>query len=282
MRLTLLIALTMCAFAANSLLNRAAVGEGHIDAMSFAQIRLLAGAGVLAALCRLRGLPLRQERRMSLLGSASLTIYMIGFSLAYQSLDAGIGALILFGAVQIAMFGWGAATGGRVTTGQVLGAAVAFAGLAYVVWPAGTLQVPPAGAALMAAAGLGWAAYSLAGRQAREPLQATAVNFLWSSAMTLPVLLALGGGLVTVPGAVLAAVSGTLTSGLGYALWYRVLPQISAPVAATVQLSVPVIAILAGAALLGEAVGLRLALGAAAVLGGIALVIRAAPRAAKA
>ncbi|KIC12242.1 membrane protein [Leisingera sp. ANG-M1] len=284
MRLFLLVSLTMTAFAANSILGREAIGGGYMDATGFGLWRLVSGALMLALLCRLRGLETwtraRLMRPASLWGGAALTLYMAGFTLAYQDLDAGLGALVLFGVVQISMFLWGAVKGAPATGLRVAGAALAFGGLAYVVWPQEGAGVPLAASLLMAASGLGWGIYSLLGRGARAPLAATAVNFAWSSVMMLPVLLLAGGGSVVSPyGVFLAALSGAVTSGLGYALWYRVLPQLLPAVAATVQLSVPVIAILAGAALLGEAVGLRLVFGTMAVLGGIALVVLRAPAA---
>ncbi|MCB4458359.1 DMT family transporter [Leisingera sp. McT4-56] len=277
MRLFLLVSLTMAAFAANSILSRLAIGAGHMDAGSFGLLRLASGAAMLVILCRVQGLAVRQDLRASLQGGAALTLYIAGFSLAYQQLDAGLGALVLFGVVQVSMFLWGAVRGTAVSAGQVAGAVLAFLGLAYVVWPDGSGTAPLGASLLMAAAGLGWGIYSILGRGAAQPLAATAVNFLWSTAMFLPVALWLGGSTVSLYGAVLAVLSGAVTSGMGYALWYRLLPQILPAVAATVQLSVPVIAILAGAALLGESIGLRLVFGSAAVLGGIALVVRLAP-----
>ncbi|TLP58449.1 DMT family transporter [Parasedimentitalea maritima] len=279
MRLVALTVLVMMAFAANSVLNRMAVGAGEIGAMEFALVRLVAGAATLLMLCRYRRQRIAQPARLSLLGGGSLALYMIGFSLAYRSLDAGLGALILFGVVQITMFGWGALRGAAVSSGQYLGAVVAFGGLAYVLWPAGSVQVPLIGAAFMAAAGLGWAIYSLLGRQVKTPLAATTMNFLWASVMVVPLVWLLGEAeRVSVFGAGLAVAAGAVTSGLGYALWYRVLPQLQPAVAATVQLSVPVIAMMAGVVGLGEVLTLRLLIGTLVVLGGIALVIMAAPR----
>lgn len=274
MQLIALVFLVLIAFAANSVLGRMAIGWGYMDALGFGLLRLASGAVMLALLCRLRGLRLRQPLVSSLMGGVALTLYMIGFCLAYQGLDAGIGALILFGVVQIAMFGWGAATGNRVSVGQLLGAGIAFAGLAYVIWPDGSLEVRFWDAVLMGVSGLGWAAYTLVGRGLRDPLVASAVNFLWATAMMLPfVLLLEGGTLITTPGVGLAIVSGAVTSGLGYALWYRVLPHLQPALAATIQLSVPVLAILGGVVFLAEPLGLRLVLGTLAVLAGIALVI---------
>ncbi len=279
MQLLALVLLVLIAFAANSVLGRMAISWGYMDALGFGLLRLAAGAAMLVLLCGLRGRSLRQPLIPSLKGGAALTLYMIGFCLAYQGLDAGLGALILFGVVQIAMFGWGALRGSHPSVGQLAGASVAFAGLAYVIWPDESLQVPIWDASLMGLSGLGWAAYSLIGRGVRDPLAASAVNFLWATAMMLPFVWGLqGGGLITVPGIGLAVVSGAVTSGLGYALWYRVLPRLQPAVAATIQLSVPVLAILGGVIFLAEPVGLRLVLGTLGVLAGIALVIWAPNR----
>ncbi len=280
MRLFLLTALTMCAFAANSILNRLAIDSGAADPAGFAVVRVLAGAAVLAALVFLRGgrLPLGNTRRI--VGAGSLSLYMIGFSIAYLTLDAGLGALILFGVVQITMFAVTSVTGTTPGARQIAGAAIALTGLAWVLWPSGEVRVDPAGAALMSAAGMGWAIYSLVGRSEPDALAGTAANFV----VALPVtgLVLLFGGTdwhMTVNGHLLAALSGGVTSGMGYALWYRVLPQLAPTTAAVVQLSVPIIAIAGGVALLGEIASLRLVLGAVLVLGGIALaVLRLQPR----
>ncbi|WP_271949187.1 DMT family transporter [Ruegeria faecimaris] len=274
MRLFLLTALTMCAFAANSILNRMAVEGGDSDPAGFAVMRVLAGALMLAVLVLIRGgsLPLRSPRRF--IGAGALSLYMIGFSIAYLTLDAGLGALILFGIVQITMFVATAVTGNSPTRQQLLGAAIALGGLAYVLWPSGTVRVDPVGAALMCAAGIGWAAYSLAGRSEPNALAGTAANFVIALPVTAGALLLLGGGWqMTGTGLLLSAISGAVTSGLGYALWYRVLPQLAPTVAAVVQLSVPVIAILGGVLLLSETAEARLLIGAALVLGGIALAV---------
>ena len=275
MRLILLTCLTMVAFASNSILNRLAVDSGSIDASSFAVIRVLAGAVALCMILSVRGGGLPVVAKGRAVGVISLSVYMVGFSLAYVTLDAGLGALILFGTVQVTMFGWGALRGAAPTVRQLTGASVAFAGLIYALWPRGggaAADLP--GAMLMVLAGVGWAAYPLAGRGAKDPLAATAANFV----VTLPVMLVLlvGASLHVAPsGIALAVLCGAVTSGLGYALWYLVLPQLAAQTAAVVQLSVPIIAIAAGALLLGEAVGLDLLLSALLVLGGIAVAITA-------
>jgi drug/metabolite transporter (DMT)-like permease len=267
MRLFLLTALTMLAFAANSVLNRWAVGPGHIGAVEFAMVRLLAGAATLAVLVLWQrgGLawPGMQGRVAGVLG---LSAYLIGFSLAYRGLDAGTGALVLFGTVQVTMFA-GALISREVVPGRRwAGAALALAGLALIAAPGATGLLP-----LVLVAGLGWGVYSLAGRGATDPLAATAWNFLLSVPLVLPLGLAAGVASPDPVGVVLAVVSGAVTSGLGYALWYQVLPRLGAARAAVAQLSVPVIAALGGAAILAELPGLRFWMAAGLVLGGVAL-----------
>jgi drug/metabolite transporter (DMT)-like permease len=278
MQFALLTALTMSAFAANSILTRLAVDGGFIDPSGFAILRVLAGAVVLGMLMTLHGGGLPILRRESLGGALSLAAYMIGFSLAYLTLDAGLGALILFGVVQITMFAHGAVTGGRPTARQMTGAAIAFGGLIIALWPGPGTRTDGLGAALMVLAGLGWAAYTILGRRAADPLAATTANFL----LCLPIMLVLllGTGLrFSFTGAALAIFCGGVTSGLGYALWYRLLPRMESATAAVVQLSVPIIALVAGALLLGEAITGLTALAAALVIGGIgwAVTARSAP-----
>lgn len=274
MQLFVLVVCVLIAFAGNSVLGRMAISWGYMDALGFGLLRLISGAAILLWLCRMRGSKLHQSRSETLKGGGALTLYMVGFCLAYQDLDAGLGALILFGVVQVVMFAWGAMTGHRSGTLQLTGAGLAFAGLSYVVWPQGALKVPLAASGLMALSGIGWAIYSLLGRGVREPLVSTTLNFLCASVLMVPfVLLAPEKSVISLSGIALAVLSGAVTSGLGYALWYRVLPQLTPPVAATSQLSVPVIAILGGVVFLGEPVGWPLVYGTCAVLGGIALVI---------
>ncbi|MEM7439368.1 MAG: DMT family transporter [Pseudomonadota bacterium] len=274
MRLFLLTALTMTAFAANSVLNRMAVGPGDADPASFAAIRTGAGASLLCILVLLRGGSLPVLHRDRVLGAGALALYMVGFSTAYLSLDAGLGALLLFGVVQIVMFCWNAFTGQPPKPVQLAGAGVAFAGLVIVLWPGPTAQVSAAGAALMIAAGVGWAIYTLAGRSATDPLATTAGNFFWCLPLTAIALAFAPELAITSRGLALAVLSGAVTSGLGYALWYQIIPALGPSRAAVVQLSVPVIAIAAGAVLLAEPAGLRLLLGTVFVLGGIALALR--------
>lgn len=272
MKLFFLTSVTMIAFAANSILTRMAVEGSHMDPGSFAVARVAAGVLVLGVIVRLRNekVPLRSSRRI--VGATSLFAYMIGFSMAYLTLDAGLGALILFGVVQITMFSYGAIKGKGPSRRQILGATVAFAGLLLALWPGPGGQADPAGAGFMVLAGLGWAAYSIAGQRSDNPLASTAANFL----LCLPVLSLFFLGQFTDStgfGWLLAIICGGLTSGLGYALWYTVLPHLQQAVAAVVQLSVPVLAILAGALILGETVTLMVSVSAVLVLSGIALAI---------
>ncbi|MEX3316777.1 DMT family transporter [Sulfitobacter sp. PS-8MA] len=278
MRIFFLTTVAMAAFAANSILTRMAVEPGHIDPAGFALLRVAAGAAVLASLVALRGERLPLFRRERIAGALSLALYMIGFSLAYLTLDAGLGALILFGVVQMAMFGHGALAGTPPTGRQMTGALVAFSGLMLVLRPAEGGGTDLAGAGLMGLAGLGWAAYTIIGRDAGNPLAVTAANFL----LCLPVMLILpllSGATFSATGVMLAALSGGVTSGLGYALWYGVLKHIDGGTAAVAQLSVPIIAILGGVLMLGEPVSGTLLLATGLVLGGIfwALSARSVP-----
>jgi len=273
MRLILLTTLTMTAFASNSILNRAAVEGGHADAASFALVRVLAGVVILLAILTLRRGKLELITPQRWGGAVALAVYMIGFSLAYMTLDAGVGALILFGTVQIALFAQSAWSGHAPTRAQMTGASVAFAGLVLALWPQSGAVGNVGGAIFMLIAGLGWAAYTLAGRGAQDPIAATASHFLLCLPL-LSVLLLVPDLQITARGWALAIVAGALTSGLGYTLWYMVLPGLPGARAAVVQLCVPVLAILLGAVLLGEPVGIKVVASAALVLGGIGLALR--------
>ncbi len=268
-RLFLLTALTMLAFAANSVLNRWAVGPGHIGAVEFAMIRLVSGAVMLAVLVLWqRGGWAWPGSRGRVAGVLGLSAYLVGFSLAYRGLDAGTGALVLFGTVQVTMFAGALLSREAVPGRRWAGAALALAGLGLIAAP-GAVALGPL--ALMVAAGVGWGLYSLAGRGATDPLAATAWNFLLSVPLVLPLGLVVGAASPDGVGVMLAVVSGAVTSGLGYALWYAILPRLGAARAAVAQLTVPVIAALGGAVLLAELPGLRFWLAAVLVLGGVAL-----------
>ncbi|MEM1273146.1 MAG: DMT family transporter [Pseudomonadota bacterium] len=274
LRLWVLIAITMTAFAANSVLNRMAVDGQHIDAPSFAVIRVLSGAVALAILVLLSGRRPKLPPPRRLASGASLSLYLLGFSIAYVHLDAGLGALILFGVVQLTMFSAALFAGEVIALRRWLGAAASVLGLLILSWPAGASS-SAIGVVSMVLAGFGWAFYSLLGRRAADPLPETAASFLIAVPMVwLPVLLMPvspdGAFPISQTGYILAIMSGAITSGLGYALWYLVLPKISASTAAMVQLSAPLLAVIGGALLLDEAIGLRIAIAAGLIIGGIA------------
>jgi drug/metabolite transporter (DMT)-like permease len=275
-RTLLLTALAMLAFAGNSLLCRLALKDTAIDAASFTSLRILSGALTLWLLLRLR------SGNGALAGSwfaaGALLAYAAAFSFAYLQLDAGVGALLLFGAVQISMLAWGFYRGERLSPLTATGLLLALAGMLVLLLPGAS--APALGSALlMLLAGAAWGAYSLLGRGIADPLAATAGNFL----RAVPLALLVSARLLSrlswdVPGLIYALLSGALTSGIGYAIWYTALRGLRAFQAATVQLSVPILAALAGSLLLDEALSLRLLLSAVAVLGGIALVLGAKQR----
>lgn len=281
-RLFAAVALVMTAFAANSILNRAAVGTGGIGPLDFAAIRTASGAIALAALVFASNGSWRMSARRLIVGALSLLVYMLGFSLAYLRLDAGAGALILFGGVQITMFAGALAGGERPRPARWAGAALALTGLALMVWPAAGARVDPLSAGLMALAAAGWGVYSLNGRHVADPLAATAANFLLAAPLCVAAALfatgAEGLGAATGRGIVLAVISGVVTSGLGYALWYSVLPRLAASTAALAQLTVPVIAFAGGVAILGETPQLATVFAAVLVLGGVAFGTMAGSR----
>ena len=269
MRVVLAIAAALLAFAANSLLCRAALGRGAADAASFTAVRLASGAAALLLLCRRGG----GARGGSWPSAAALFVYAAAFSFAYFSLSAGVGALLLFGAVQITMIGAGIAAGERPPPSVWAGLVLALGGLAHLSLR-GARAPSPGGTALMLAAGAAWGIYSLRGRRAGPPLLATTDNFLRAAplAAALWIPMALAGAIhMTAAGAALALASGAVTSGLGYVAWYSALPHLTAARAAVLQLSVPVLAAAGGVLLLGEVLTARLVVAGAAILAGIAL-----------
>ncbi|MCP4209712.1 MAG: DMT family transporter [Shimia sp.] len=277
MKLFLLTAVTMTAFAANSVLNRAAVSGAGMEAVDFGVVRLFSGALVLVALVawQKRGFALGGVGRgIAVIG---LLTYIFGFSLAYRGLDAGLGALVLFGVVQITMFGGAVMAREEMPVTRWLGAALALCGLVWLLAPTGGPAISVAHVAMMAGAGLGWGIYSLQGRNEADATQATTMNFI----LATPVALALGAALgmdmeMPAAGVALAVVSGVVTSGLGYALWYAILPSLGASRAAVAQLSVPVIAMAGGMAFLSEPLTLRFIAAAVLVIGGVLVSMRKA------
>jgi drug/metabolite transporter (DMT)-like permease len=267
----LLTAAAMVAFAANSVLCRLALGAGLIDAASFATVRTVAGAVVLGAILMLR--PHERSARPNWKSVVTLYLYMVFFSFAYLSLSAGTGALVLFAAVQLTMFVVALRSGEHFSSLSWVGLLLAMAGLVYLVSP-GITAPDPLGAALMAAAGVSWGFYSLVGRSASDPIEATAHNFIFSVPLVLATsLVFLGRFEVTAAGASYAIASGAIASGIGYVIWYAALRGLRATSAATVQLSVPVIAAIGGVLLMSEVVSTRLVVASIATLGGVALVL---------
>jgi drug/metabolite transporter (DMT)-like permease len=258
-------------FAANSLLCRAALGSGHADAATFTGIRLLSGALALALLARLG--PRAAFRAGRWPSAAALFVYAAAFSLAYVRIGVAVGALLAFGAVQATMIAWALRTGERPGPAEWLGIVLAAGGVAILF--AHRVSAPdPLGAAMMITAGVAWGVYSLIGRFAVRPLQTTAGNFARALPFTVALsLLSPGHIQVTPRGALLAALSGAIASGVGYSLWYAALPALTATRAAVVQLSVPVLAAAGGVVFLGESLTLRLACSATAILGGVSLAI---------
>ncbi len=257
-------------FAANSILCRCALASGAIDWATFSTIRLLSGAVTLVAISRVTSAASNGVKAPWVAG-ALLFLYAIPFSFAYVALPTGTGALILFGTVQATMMIGAIRFGERPRPLQWVGFAVACAGLVYLVLP-GVAAPDPLGAASMAVAGLAWAAYSLRGRGAGEPLARTTAAFVRSVPLAIVVsLCAMGRFHVEPRGVVLAVASGAIASGLGYVAWYRALRELPANQAAIAQLSVPVLVAVGGVALLGESVTRRLLIAGALILGGIAL-----------
>lgn len=261
----------MVAFAANSLLCRMALGQDLIDAASFTSVRIIAGALTLSLIVAIRG----RETKIApdWPGVAALFSYMVFFSFAYLSLTAGTGALLLFGAVQLTMFVSAIRNGERFSYLSWAGLFAAFAGLVYLVAP-GIAAPDPLGAALMAIAGVAWGVYSLIGRSVSRPLLATTSSFVYCVPPTIGLsILFIASADVSLSGVLLAAVSGAFASGLGYAVWYAALPGLTAGRAATVQLSVPVIAAIGGVIILSEQLSIRLMVASILTIGGIWLVL---------
>ncbi|WP_120995547.1 DMT family transporter [Stutzerimonas urumqiensis] len=270
-RILLLTTLAMFAFAGNSLLCRLALRDTAIDPASFTTVRLVAGAVTLWLLVRMR----RGDRPAGgdWFGAAALFVYAAAFSFAYVGLAAGTGALLLFGAVQLSMIAWGLLRGERLWRWQIVGLLLALAGLLILLLPGA--RSPSLGSALlMLLAGIAWGAYSLRGRGVPDPLAATAGNFLRAVPMAIVLaVLMLSRQQWDGAGLLYAVLSGAVTSGIGYAIWYSALPGLAAMQAASVQLSVPLLTAVLGALLLAEPLTPRLLLASVAILGGIALVL---------
>ncbi len=269
-----LTALTMAAFAANSLLCRMALGGPLVDPVSFTTIRLVSGAVALIAISRLVVEPEVPETTKGSWGSGfALFAYAAAFSLAYVSLSAGMGALILFGAVQVTMLGAALTSGEHLRPAQWVGSLAAMGGLVYLVLP-GLSAPDPTGALLMCASGIAWGVYSIRGKGVSAPVTMTAGNFLRSAPFAIVAsAVALSEVRLEPAGVLIALTSGIVTSGMGYVLWYRVLRSLTTFQASIVQLSVPVLAAFGGVAFLSEQVSTRLVAASVLILGGVALAV---------
>jgi len=274
--LALATALSLVAFAANSVLCRLALGGHALDAASFTSVRIASGALVLFVLVRSTGRSTGQARpseRSGWRAACALFAYAACFSFAYGSLTTAMGALILFGSVQVTMLVVALGNGERLSPTAWLGFGVAAAGLVVLVFP-GLSAPSPVGALLMGIAGSAWGAYTLLGRGSRAPIADTARNFLLATPLAALVsAFSLRHVAVTPTGIVLAMASGAITSGLGYALWYAALSSLSASRAAVLQLLVPMLAALGGVVFVSEVLSWRLALASCMILGGVGLVI---------
>jgi drug/metabolite transporter (DMT)-like permease len=278
-KVAMLATVAMVAFAANSVLARLALGGGDMSGIGYTGVRLIAGAITLAAIFYARAQKSDRPRMRiggSWRGAAALLGYALPFSIAYVVLGAATGALILFASVQISMLAWAIMNGDRPGLPEWLGFGVAFAALILLVSP-GLVAPPLLGTALMVAAGLCWAVYSLLGRGSRAPLEDTAGNFV--RCLPIAVVLAAVGALThtnTTAGLAFAIASGAIASGMGYAVWYTALPSLTRTGAAFVQLTVPAIAAAGGVVFIGELLTGRLLLSSAGILGGVALALVAA------
>lgn len=272
-RAILLTAVAMLCFAANSILCRLALASALIDAASFTTVRVLSGGAMLSAIAYLLRGQLPRLAQVSLASALALLGYLIFFSFAYARLDAGSGALILIGAVQITMFGIAFVEGEQFLLSQWAGLGLALFGFVYLVLP-GVSAPAPFGAILMALSGISWGCFTVLARDGRDPIEANAGNFLVCLLPAMIVNLLFGNPFgTTVSGLLLAATSGAIATGFGYVVWYFAIRDLPVTQAATVQLSMPALVSLGGAAFLSEPITTRLLVASAAMLGGIALVL---------
>jgi drug/metabolite transporter (DMT)-like permease len=269
----LLTTITIIAFASNSLLNRLALGQNTIDPISYTTIRLVSGAMMLSVIASLKRKKEEPLWRGSWISAAFLFLYAITFSFAYLILSTGTGALILFGSVQLTMIVAALRSGERPHAMEWIGLALALGGLVYLVFP-GLTAPSPLGSALMTVAGIAWGFYTLRGRGSQNPLGDTAGNFVYSVPIVLVILsFSLKNVHLSAGGIFYAVLSGALASGVGYVIWYAALRGLTTTRAATVQLSVPVVAAWSGVVFLAENVSFRLIVAGILILGGIALAL---------
>jgi len=271
----ILLVLSILAFAANSILCRLALGPDLIDAASFTSVRLLSGAIMLMLVLGMRRTRVWPPGKFDLVSALALFLYAICFSFAYVTLNAATGALLVFSAVQLTMIGVGVWRGERSPPMVWAGAVLAAGGLLYLLAP-GVTAPPFWAATTMIMAGVSWGVYSLRGAGNNDPVTTTARNFIAATPFALLFSFATAGAIhISIAGVGWAALSGALTSGLGYVVWYHVLPRFSATRAALVQTSVPALAAIGGVSLLGEPFSVRLGIASTVILSGAVLIIAA-------
>lgn len=269
------IMIAMLAFAANSVLCRLALAGQQIDPMSFSLIRVCSGAAVLLMLYLFSAQKAKIEWRVK--NGFFLALYIVAFSLAYLHLDAGVGALLLFGTVQLSMVGYGLCHGEKINLRRGAGLCIAIIGIFILLLP-GADAPNLVYAAIMVLSGIGWAMYSIAGKEMQNPLASTLANFVLAIPFVLLAYAAFYAKSFTQPqGILLAVLSGGLASSGAYVLWYVIVKQIDRVTASSVQLSVPCLAILGGTLFIGETLSWRMIMSVIIVLAGIALVIRTTP-----
>jgi drug/metabolite transporter (DMT)-like permease len=266
----------MLAFSGNALLTRAALASYNMDPELVLLLRVSAGAITLLLICYVRKYSLKIFSNLHLKTAAALSLYLVGFSYAFTGLETGIGVLIQFGVVQLVMFASSFLSDQKVPKNKTIGAIIAFTGLIYLLWPSGDFTLNFESSVLMAIAGMAWGIYSVLGKKAESAIAATTASFLISTPICLIFVLLLPNNpdfSWSNKGALLAIASGSITSGIGYALWYYVLPKIPSTNAAVSQLSVPLIAAAGGMIFMQELITLKFVISCVLVLGGIALTI---------
>jgi len=266
----------MLAFSGNALLTRAALAIYNMDPELVLLLRVFAGAITLLLICYVRKYSLKIFSNLHLKTAAALSLYLVGFSYAFTGLETGIGVLIQFGVVQLVMFASSFLSNQKVPKNKTIGAIIAFTGLIYLLWPSGDFTLNFESSVLMAIAGMAWGIYSVLGKKAESAIAATTASFLISTPICLIFVLLLPNNpdlSWSNKGALLAIASGSITSGIGYALWYYVLPKIPSTNAAVSQLSVPLIAAAGGMIFMQELITLKFVISCVLVLGGIALTI---------
>ena len=266
----------MLAFSGNALLTRAALASYNMDPELVLLLRVSAGAITLLLICYLKKYSLKILSNLHFKTAVALSLYLVSFSYAFTGLETGIGVLIQFGVVQLVMFASSFLSDQKVPKNKTIGAIIAFTGLIYLLWPSGDFTINLTSSVLMAIAGMAWGIYSVLGKKAASAIAATTASFLISTPICLIFALLLPNNpdfSWSNTGALLAIASGSVTSGIGYALWYYVLPKIPSTNAAVSQLSVPLIAAAGGMIFMQELITLKFVLSCVLVLGGIALTI---------